>query len=152
VLLLGELSPVTAPSFTVEAKFSLSASASRPWFGLHLGMDDASAVLKSSQIVHDGYTCQFTGGGNLTIYRDDVATGTSTNIASMSAGGTFAADTAYTLRVTVTPTQIRLCVPELSSVVAVANEATHRGPMYLYLGRAASTTGITAKAWDITAA
>lgn len=151
VLLLGELSPVTAGSFTVAAKFSLSSATSRPWFGIHLGVDDASAVLKSSAIAHAGYTCQFTGGGNLTIYRDDVTSGTSTNIASTSAGGAFAADTTYTLRVTVTPTQIRLCVPELSSAVAVANDSTHRGPMYLYLGRAASTTGVTAKAWDITA-
>jgi glycerophosphoryl diester phosphodiesterase len=152
VLLLGELSPVAAASFTVEAAFSLSSATGRPWFGLHLGMDDASAALKSSAIVHDGYTCQVTGGGNLTIYRDDVATGTSTAIASTPASGTFAADTAYTLRVTVTPTQIRLSVPELSTAVAVANDSTHRGPMYLYLGRAASTTGVTAKAWDITAA
>jgi glycerophosphoryl diester phosphodiesterase len=152
VVLLGELSPVAATSFTVEAKFSLSSVTSRPWFGLHLGLDDASAVLKSSQIVHDGYTCQFTGGGNLTIYRDDVASGTSANIASTPAGGTVAADTAYTLRVTVTPTQIRLSVPELSTAVAVANDSAHRGPWYLYLGRAASTTGVTAKAWDITAA
>jgi len=152
VLLLGELSPLTAQSFTVETTFSFSAATSRPWFGLHLGLDDASAALKSSQIVHSGYTCQFTGGGNLTIYRDDLAAGTSTNIASAPAGGTVAADNAYTLRVTVTPTQLRLCVPELSTVVLTANDAKYRGPMHLYLGRAASTAGVTVKAWDITTA
>lgn len=152
VLLLGELSPVAMGTFTVEAKFSLSSATSRPWFGLHLGMDDASAVLKSTAITHDGYTCQFTGGGNLTIYRDDVASGTSTKLVSVAAGGTFTADTAYTLRVTVSPAQIRICVPELSTAVAVATDSTHRGPMFLYLGRAASTAGVTAKAWDITAA
>lgn len=152
VLLLGELSPVPLSSYTVEAKFSLSSATSRPWFGLHLGLDDAGTVLKSSAILHSGYTCQFTGGGNLTIYRDDAAAGTSTKVASVAAGGTVAADTAYTLRVTVTPTQIRLSVPELSTAAAVANDDTHRGPMFLYLGRAASTAGVTAKAWDITAA
>ncbi|MFF1297915.1 MULTISPECIES: glycerophosphodiester phosphodiesterase [unclassified Streptomyces] len=151
-LLLGELSPVAAPSFTVEAKFSLSSATSRPWFGLHLGLDDADAPLKSAAVVHDGYSCQFTGGGNLAVYRDDGATGVSTKLASVAAGGTFAADTAYTLRVTVTPTQIRLTVPELSAAVAVADDSRHRGPLYLYLGRAASSTGATAKAWDITAA
>ncbi|MFF3891403.1 glycerophosphodiester phosphodiesterase [Streptomyces sp. NPDC001914] len=150
VVLLGELSPVSRPSFTVEARFSLSsADSTRPWFGLHLGLDDAGAVLKSSAIVHDGYTVQYTGGGNLAIYRDDVDTGTSTKVASVAAGGTFKADTAYTLRLTVSPTQLRLSVPELSTAVAVASDGAHRGPMSLYLGRAASTAGITAKAWDI---
>lgn len=152
VLLLGELSPAKAGSFTVETKFSLSAATPRPWFGLHLGLDDADAPLKSASVVHDGYTCQFTGGGNLAIYRDDHATGTSTKLASVAAGGTVTADTPYTLRVTVTPTQIRVTVPELSTVVAVADDGTHRGPMYLYLGRAASSAGVTAKAWGITAA
>lgn len=152
VLLLGELSPVPLPTFTVEAKFSLSAAAGRPWFGLHLGLDDADAPLKSSTVMHDGYTCQFTGGGNLAIYRDDGSTGVSTKLASVAAGGTFTADTTYTLRVTVTPTQIRLTIPELSTAVAVADDNKHRGPLYLYLGRAASSGGVTAKAWDITAA
>jgi len=152
VVLLGELSPVLLDTFTVEAQFSLSSASGRPWFGLHLGLDDADASLKSSSIAHDGYTCQFTGGGNLTIYRDDGTAKTSTNIASVAAGGTVAADTAYTLRVVVSPTQIRLSVPELSTAVATANDSTHRGPMSLYLGRAASTAGVTAKAWDITAA
>lgn len=152
VLLVGELSPVPLDSYTVEAKFSLSSAGSRPWFGLHLGLDDAGTVLKSSSILHDGYTCQFTGGGNLAIYRDDVSTGISTKVAFVAAGGTVTADTTYTLRVVVSPTQIRLSVPELSAAVAVASDATHRGPMSLYLGRAASTAGVTAKAWDITAA
>lgn len=152
VLLVGELSPVAMDSFTVETKFSLSSATSRPWFGLHLGLDDASTVLKSTAVAHDGYTCQFTGGGNLAIYRDDAATKTSTNIASTPAGGTFTADTAYTLRVTVTPTQISVALPELSTAVATATDPKHRGPMYLYAGRAASTAGVTAKAWDITAA
>lgn len=152
VLLLGELSPVPMPTFMVEVKFSFSSATSRPWFGLHLGLDDADASLKAASIVHDGYTCQFTGGGNLAIYRDDLATGTSTKLTSVAAGGMPTADTAYTLRVTVTPSQIRLTVPELSAAVAVADDGTHRGPMWLYLGRAASTAGVTAKAWDITAA
>jgi glycerophosphoryl diester phosphodiesterase len=151
VVLLGELSPITSGSFTVEVRFSLSAATSRPWFGVHLGMDDASTVLKSSAVVHNGYTCQFTGGGSLAIYRDDGTAKTSSSLASSAAGGTFSADTAYTLRVTVTPTQLRASVPELSTVTAVANDATYRGPMYLYLGRAASAGGVTAKAWDITA-
>lgn len=150
VLLLGELSPLTASTFTVETTFSFSAATGRPWFALHLGTDDASVTLKSSQIAHDGYTCQFTGGGNLTIYRDDLTTGTSTNIASAPIGAAVTADTPYTLRVTVTPTQLRLSVPELSSVVLTVNDAKYRGPMYLYLGRAASSAGVTAKAWDIT--
>jgi len=152
VLLLGELSPLTAATFTVETTFSFSAATGRPWFGLHLGLDDAGATLKTSQIAHNGYTCQFTGGGNLTIYRDDLSTGTSTNIASAPAGGTVTADTAYTLRVTVTPTQIRLSVPELSTTALTATDFRYRGPMYLYLGRAASTAGVTAKAWDIATA
>ncbi|WP_405673287.1 glycerophosphodiester phosphodiesterase [Streptomyces sp. NBC_01530] len=152
VLLLGELSPVPMDSVTVEVKFSLSSASSRPWFGLHLGLDDAGTVLKSTAIVHDGYTCQFTGGGNLAIYRDDAASKTSTSIASAPAGGTFAANTAYTLRVSVTPTQISVTVPELSAAVATAMDSKHRGPMYVYLGRAASTAGVTAKAWDVTAA
>lgn len=151
VLLLGELSPVAATSFTVEVKFSLSSATSRPWFGVHLGLDDADASLKSGAVVHDGYTCQYTGGGNLAIYRDDVDAGTSTKLASVAAGGTFTADATYTLRVTVTSTQIRVTVPELSTAIAVALDSAHRGPMYLYLGRAASTAGVTAKAWDITA-
>lgn len=151
-LLLGELSPAAAASVTVEAKFSLSSAVSRPWFGVHLGLDDADASLKSGAVVHDGYTCQYTGGGNLAIYRDDVDTGTSTKLVSVAAGGTFAADTTYTLRVTVTPTQIRVTMPELSTAVAVATDSAHRGPMFLYLGRAASTAGVTAKAWDVTAA
>jgi hypothetical protein len=134
VLLAGELSPVAMDSFTVEAKFSLSSATSRPWFGLHLGLDDASTVLKSTAIVHDGYTCQFTGGGNLAIYRDDVPTKTSTNIASTPAAGTFTADTAYTLRVTVTPTQIRVTVPELSTAVATAADPRTAG-------RCTSTSG-----------
>lgn len=54
VLLLGELSPVDLSSFTVEAKFSLSAATSRPWVGLHLALDDADAALKSTSVVHDG--------------------------------------------------------------------------------------------------
>ena len=152
VLLLGELSPVPLESFTTEVKFSLSAATARPWFGLHLGLNDADAVLKSTAVAHDGYTCQYTGGGNLAIYRDDASTGTSTKLASVAAGGTFTADTTYTLRVTVTPTQIRLAVPELSTAIAAATDGTHRGPMWLYLGRAASSAGVTAKAWDITAA
>ncbi len=153
VVLLGELSPVQRATFTVETRFLLSsADSARPWFGLHLGLDDAGTVLKSTAIVHDGYTVQYTGGGNLAIYRDDVDTGTSTKLASVAAGGTFRADTAYTLRLTVSPTQLRLSVPELSTAVAVASDSTHRGPMSLYLGRAASTAGVTAKAWDITVA
>lgn len=152
VLLLGELSPATAPSFTVEAKFSISTATSRPWFGLHLGVDDADASLKSNAVAHNGYTCQYTAGSNLAIYRDDAEAGTSTKLASVAAGGTFTADAVYTMRVTVTPTQIRLTVPELSTAIAVATDSAHRGPLYLYLGRAASTTGVTAKAWDVTAA
>lgn len=152
VLLLGELSPVLLDSFTVEVKFSLSSATNRPWFGLHLSMDDAGTTLKSTSILHDGYTCQFTGGGNLAIYRDDASTGTSTKVAFLAAGGTVAADTTYTLRVVVSPTQIRLSMPELSTAVAIATDSAHRGPMSLYLGRAASTAGVTAKAWDITAA
>lgn len=152
VVLLGELSPITGDSFTVDVRFSLSAATSRPWFGVHLGMDDASTVLKSSAVAHSGYTCQFTGGGSLAIYRDDGTAKTSSSLASLPAGGAFSADTTYTLRITITPTQVRVSVPELSTATAVANDATHRGPMYLYLGRAASTGGITAKAWDITVA
>jgi glycerophosphoryl diester phosphodiesterase len=152
VVLIGELSPVQQPTFTVEARFSLSSADSRPWFGVHLGLDDAGAVLKSSAIVHDGYTVQYTGGGNLAIYRDDAAAGTSTKVASVAAGGTFRADSAYTLRLTVSPSQLRLSVPELSTAVAVASDTSHRGPMSLFLGRAASTAGVTAKAWDITVA
>jgi glycerophosphoryl diester phosphodiesterase len=149
VLLAGELSAITDTTFTVETKFSVSAVTSRPWFGLHLGLTDAGTTLKSTAILHDGYTCQYTGGGNLAIYRDDASYGVSTKLASVAAGGTFAADTAYTLRVTVSPTQIKLCVPELSTAVATATDAAHRGPWSLFLGRGTSTSDATAKAWDI---
>ncbi|MCX5137568.1 glycerophosphodiester phosphodiesterase family protein [Streptomyces sp. NBC_00340] len=150
VLLAGELSGITASTFTVEAKFSLSsAAASRPWFRIHLGLDDAGTLLKGSEILHSGYTLQYGGAGDLSIYRDDLPTASAAKIATVPAGGTFAADTPYTLRVKVTATQVSVTVPELSTATATIKDSTYRGPWSLFLGRGASTTGVTAKAWDI---
>ena len=151
VLLAGELSGITASTFTVETKFSVSsAAASRPWFRIHLGLDDAGTVLKGTEILHSGYTFQYGGAGDLSIYRDDLATASAAKIATTPAGGTFVADATYTLRVKVTPTQVSVTVPELSAATAVATDSRYRGPWSLLLGRAASTAGVTAKAWDIT--
>ncbi|MFJ5887506.1 glycerophosphodiester phosphodiesterase [Streptomyces californicus] len=143
VILAGEVSPAPATG-VYEVKWSLSAAGVTGWSNLwfHLGADDAETVLSGTDIKHNGYTVQVAYTGALRIYRDDKTPNTSTQLANTTFTAP-AANTVYTLRVTVTATAITATVVEISGMTVTANDSTHRAPWSVYVGRnyTAGTTG-----------
>jgi glycerophosphoryl diester phosphodiesterase len=144
VLLAGEVSPAP-PTGRVDVRFSVPTAGPTGWslLSLHLGGNDGPTKLSSAQIVHDGYTVQVSNSGSLRVYRDDADTGTSTQLASTPSGATLTAGAVYTLRCTVTATQLTVSVPEAAVSVTVA-DAAHRVPWSVFVGRnyAATTSGL----------
>lgn len=140
VLLAGEVSEAP-PETTVEMQFSFPTAGSAGWglVHLHVGADDGPATLTSAAILHDGYTAQVTANGSLRLYRDDRATGTSTQLLRTAPGPDLPADTVYTLRLAITGTQLTVSVPE-AGLSASATDQTHRVPWSVFVGRNYSTT------------
>ncbi|MGV4890421.1 glycerophosphodiester phosphodiesterase [Streptomyces viridosporus] len=145
VLLAGEVSPAPATT-TIDVKFSFPTAGSSGWslFSVHLGADDAATVLSGSDIKHDGYTFQISNDRSLRIWKDSKSAGTSTNLANTTAGTALTANTVYTLRITLTSTQITLSVPEIAGLTTTVTDSAFRVPWYVYVGRnfASTATGL----------
>lgn len=132
VLLAGEVS--SAPDMTtIDVRFSFAASAVWALLSVHVGADDDATVLSSTDIRHDGYTCQISNTRSLRIYRDDEAAGTSSPLVNIPSSGAIPAGT-YTLRLVITATTVTVAVPELGLSTTVT-DSRHRGPWSVFIGR-----------------
>lgn len=139
VLLCGEVSEAPAET-VVEMEFSFTTAGPAGWglVHLHVGADDGPTALTSAEIVHDGYTAQVTANGSLRLYRDDRASGTSTQLLRTPSGPDLPAGT-YTLRLAIVGQQLTVSVPE-AGLSATATDGAHRTPWSVFVGRNYSST------------